>query len=109
PFEDARLVPAEIGQGEADVLDHAQLGDQMKALEHEAQLPEPDVAQRVVVEVADLHPVKEVVASRRPVEAAEHVEHRALARAAGSHDRPEAAALEMPVHSVEGPDLLAAD
>src|SRR5690606_21626441 len=81
----------------------------MEALEDESELGQSDPAQGVVVEIAHLHPVQEVISGRGAVEAAQDVEHRALSRTAGTHDRPKAAPLEMPVHSVEGPHLLPSD
>jgi hypothetical protein len=85
---------AAVEQREFDIVDHAQVGDQVEALEHEAeravaQLRHFLVAVRGDGRAADLH-----AALARPVEQADEIQQRALAAAAGAHHRDEFAAVD---------------
>ena len=62
-------------------------GQQVEVLEHEADLAVPELGALVAVDAGDVLALQEVVAGRRPVEQAEDVHERRLARARGAHDR----------------------
>ena len=76
-----------VEQRHFDVLQHRELLDQVVRLKDEADPRRPNVAELVVVHPGDVVVAQEEVARGRPVEAAEQVEQRALARAGGTHDR----------------------
>ncbi len=67
---------------------------QVEELEDEAELLAAQLGQLAVIEPGDLLAVEQDGASRRLVEAGEDVHQRRLARARGTHDRGEAAALK---------------
>ena len=61
--------------------------------------------QPVVVEILDRRSVEDVAAGRRPIEAADDVHQRGLARARRPDDRQELAALDDEVDAVQRPDV----
>ena len=77
----ADLAAALVGQRELDVLEDGVLLDQVVRLEDEAEVAAADLGELVVVEPGDVAAAQEVLAAGRAVEAAQQVEHRALARA----------------------------
>ena len=97
PLLDRRgdLAAALVGQRELDVLDDRVLLDQVVRLEDEADVAAPDLGQLVVAELGDVAVAEDVLAAGGSVEAAEQVEHRALARARGAHDGDVLALIEI--------------
>ena len=75
-----------VGQRELDVLGDGVLLDQVVRLEDEADVAAADLGEFVVVELGDVAVAEDVLAARGAVEAAEQVEHGALARARRAHD-----------------------
>src|SRR5262249_14193913 len=95
-----------------DVLERGRPVEQVEALEDEAD--EVAAQQRALRarEARDVDALKEVLSGRRPVEAAEDVEARRLARAARAQERDELAAPDAeadPVERGEGRGALAVD
>ena len=78
-----------VVQRQLDVLDDGELRDQVVRLEDEAQVAAADLRQLVVVQLRDVLPAQDVLPARGPVEAAQQVEQRALARAGVPHDGDE--------------------
>ena len=76
-----------VEQRQGDVLERAGARQQVEALEHEAELLEPDRRELVVAERRDVVAVEEVPARRRTVEAAQQVHQRRLAGSRRPHDR----------------------
>ena len=95
---------ARVDQRQLDVPQHRRAGDQVEALEDQADLPVPDVRQLIVVEIADVDPVEQVPAVRRRVEAADQVHQRRLAAARAAHDRQVVAAVDPEIDVAEGVD-----
>ena len=83
---------AAIDQRQLDILDRRGARQQVEALEDEAEEMTADPRLMAGVEVADADAVEGIGAGGRPVEAAQDVHRRRLARAAGPHDGDELAA-----------------
>ena len=98
----ADLAVALVGERELDVLEHGVLLDQVIRLEDEAEVAAADLGQLVVVEPGDVAIAQEILAAGRAVEAAQQVEHGALARARGSHDGDVFAGIEIHGHAPQG-------
>jgi hypothetical protein len=77
----------------------------VERLEHEADLPVPEVGELVLVERLDGIAVEEVPPRGRAIERADHVERRRLARPARAHDRDHLSATEIERHAAERADL----
>src|SRR5688500_10572246 len=88
-----------------DVARRARGGDQVVALEHEAEGLAPQPRQLVAAERRHVLAVEEVLAAAGPVEAAEDVHERGLARARGAHDGDELAGADVEVDAVQHLDL----
>ena len=74
-----QLAVALIGQRQLDVLHHRVLLDQVVRLEDEADVAASHLRQLVVVELGDILVSQDVLPAGGPVEAAQEVQHRALA------------------------------
>ena len=81
---------------------------QLKALEHEADLAVAHARALVVGQALDVRAVEPVLARRRRVEAAEDVEQRRLARSRRADDRDHLAAIDRERHAIERRDALVA-
>src|SRR5690606_16143223 len=92
---------ARVHGGHLDVLGGRVLRDEVVALEHEAEGLAPEVRQLVAVEVRDVASLEQVLAGGGPVEAAEDVHQRRLARARGAHDGHELARVDLQVDAVQ--------
>ena len=68
-------------------------GEQIEALENEADLAVANVGQLIAVEPGNIDAIEQIAPAGRAIEAAEHVHHRRFSRAARAHDRDEFAAL----------------
>src|SRR5262249_14423491 len=79
----------------------ARTRQQVEGLEDEPDLPVAEPGLRVDVEARDVLPVEAVAAFTRPIEQAEHVHERRLARARRAHDGHELAALDPQRDAVE--------
>jgi len=62
-------------------------GQEIEALENEAEFFVPQVGQLVAVERGDIDVVEQVEPARGPVEAAQRIHQRGFAGAAGAHQR----------------------
>src|SRR5579884_97137 len=93
---------AGVEQRQLDLLDGRHAGQQVEALEDEAQLAVADRRQLVVGEAGHLDAVELVATARGLVEAADGVHQRRLARARGAHDRDEFAAADADRHAAQG-------
>src|SRR5712691_1288647 len=69
-----------------DVLLDGEAREEIEALEHEADLPEPQVAQRVDGEPGEVAARHDDPPGARPIESGEQIEERRLARPARPHD-----------------------
>ena len=98
----AELAGSLVGQRELDVLEHGVLRDQVVRLEDEAEVAAADLGELVVVEPRDVATAQEVLAAGRAVEAAQQVEHGALARAGGAHDGDVFAGVDIDGHAPQG-------
>jgi hypothetical protein len=76
-------------------------GQQAEVLEHEADLPVPQLGALVPVHARDVAALEEVLAARRPVEQAEDVHERRLARARGADDRDHRALRDLEAHAAQ--------
>ena len=92
-----RLV-AVVQQRQQHVLDRRQAGQQVVGLEDKADLPVADAGQLVLAQVAHVLSVQHVGAAGGPVQAAQDVHQRGLARARGAHDGQELAPFHSQVH-----------
>lgn len=101
-------LPSEVVEGQFDILLDGELGNEVEALENEAQVCESHFAELIVVEGADIVLFEDVGSGGYPVEAAQDVEHCAFAGAAGPHYGPEAARLKRQRYSGQGVYLLGA-
>jgi hypothetical protein len=91
------------------VLQGAELGQQMVELEDEADVPIPElhdfgIAQRTEVRAGHGH-----AALIGPIEAAEHVQKRALADSGRAHDRHHLAFLDVEIEATQDADARLAD
>ena len=93
-----------VEQRDLDVLGDRQLGDEVEGLEDEADLLAAHAGELVVAELLDRLAVELVAARGRPVEAAEEVHERRLARTRRTHDRDVLAARDHEVEPAEGLD-----
>src|SRR5512139_4227941 len=85
-----RLAPrAGIHQRQRDVIERSELGQQVEALEHEADLAVAQGSQLIRRQSADILPVETVTAAAGAIEAAEQIHEGALARARRPHDGDE--------------------
>ena len=84
-----RRVLAGDREGQPDVLGHVEQRDQVERLEDEARPVATQSRGAVVGQAADDLALEHDVAGRRPVEAAEQLEQRALAAARRAHERDE--------------------
>ena len=84
---------AAVHGGNFRVLDGAQIGHQVVALEDETEGIAPQCRQRIAVEAGDVDAADAIGADRRLVETADDVHQRGLARAGCAHDGDEFAAL----------------
>ncbi len=82
---------AAIDQRQLDILDRRGAGEQVEALEHEAEIMPAQQRALLAVEPPDLDAVEKVAAARRLIEAADDVHGRRLARARWAHHRHELA------------------
>ena len=101
-------LPVGLAAGDRERQDQVLLGgehrQQVEELEDEAELVAAQLGQRAVVEPGDLDAVELDRAGGRLVEPGEDVHQGRLARARGSHDRREAAALEAGADVDQGVD-----
>src|SRR5690606_2851561 len=72
-------------QGQLDILERGQPWNQVERLEDEADLARPRPCQLVVVQRSGLAAIQQVGTGGGPVEQAEHVQQRRLARARRAH------------------------
>src|SRR5258708_37419757 len=90
-----------IEQRKLDVFYGAGSSKQIELLKNEAYLLVANLGKLVAAQGADIHAVQVVGAGGRLVETAEDIHHRGFARAGGSHDGDEAAALDFERHAAE--------
>ena len=94
-----------VEQRQLDVLGRPRPRQQVEALEDEADLGVADLGPLVAVEPRDVDAVEPVAARGRPVEAADDVHQRRLARAGRAHDGHELAARDRQADPLERGDL----
>src|SRR5271157_206020 len=75
-----------VRQRKLDILEHGVLRDQVVRLEDEAEVAAADLGKLVIIEPRDVAPTQEVLAAGRAVEAAQEVQHGALAGTRSAHD-----------------------
>ena len=97
-----------VDQGQLYVLLCRQLGDQVEALEDEADFFVPDLCQLVFRVVLNGDPIEEIGAGVRRVQAADDVHQGGLAGARGADDADEFAVIDVQVGFVQGVDPFAA-
>ena len=85
---------AAVAQRHVDVVEHVQVGDQVEALEDEADLLVAQPRQALVGQPAHVLAVQPVLALVEVVQQARHRQERRLARARRPHDGHELAALD---------------
>jgi hypothetical protein len=92
-------------EGKLDVLEDVEDRNEIEGLEDEADLLAAVAGQLLVAQGLDVGPIDAHDSRGRQVDAAEHVEHRALARARRSCDGEELAPLVLEVDAAQGFDL----
>ncbi len=92
---------AGVDRGDLDVLLCGGRGDQVVALEHEAEGLAPQLRKLVAVQARHVAPHEAIGAAARAVQAAEDVHQRGLARARGAHDGDELAGVDLQRHVVQ--------
>ena len=97
-----RVALLAVHHGQFRVFQRGGTGEQVEALEYEADLLVADVGELVAVELGDVDPVEQVATARRTVEAAEQVHERGLAGAARAHERHEFAAVNLDRDAAHG-------
>ena len=104
----ARLPPADAEELErpGHVLLRREGGEQVEALEDEADLPQADVAAGIVPQVGEVAPPDQHPPGARRIQARDQVENRALARAARAQDGDELARRDAEAHLTQGGDRL---
>ena len=94
-----------IDEGELHILIGGEGGDQVIALENEADLLVADVGQLPVGPVGDVGAVEDVVPVGGNIQTAQNVHQGGLARAGGPDDGHELPTVDGQSHAVQGPDL----
>src|ERR1035437_762418 len=105
PLKPLLLGYALIHQRRGHVLQGAGPRQQVVALEHETDRARANKGQAVVIQFVNRLTVQDVPAGRRPVQTAQDVHHRGLARAGRPDDRQELAAGYFQGHVDEGRNL----
>ena len=95
-------VAARVDLREHHVLERGSVAEQVEGLEHEADAARAQGGALLVAEAAGVDAVDAVGARRRPVEAAEDVQERGLARARRPDDRQPVAAVDGQVDAAQG-------
>src|SRR5699024_6191545 len=95
-----------VDQGQLHVLQGVQGGDQVVALEDEADLHVADVGELVVVHAAGQLAVEVIAAPGGEIQAAQHVHQGGLARAGGADNGHELPPADGQGDAVEGPHLV---
>src|SRR4029078_3627339 len=80
-----------VQQRNLDVVEHRQIGDEMKALEDEAELLVAHLRELAIAVAVDVLSFERQPAVRRTIEQTDQVQQRALAAAGRPHDRYELA------------------
>jgi len=91
-----------------DVLFGGQGGEQLVALENEANLPAADQRQLVFAQTGDVDAIEYDGPRRSRIETSEQPEQRALAAAGGPHDGHELARRDLKVDAAQDIDAMAA-
>ena len=108
PFVARGRLHASVDERQLDVLARARAREQVELLEHEADAPVARCRELVAAHRVGRFAREPVLARRRPVEAAEDVHQRALARAGSAHHGDELARFDRQRHAVERMDDLVA-
>ena len=92
----AQLVALDPGrrEPELDVLERRQRRDQVELLEDEAEGAQPQLCEIVVAQLREVAALEEDAAAGRPVERAQQLQQRRLARSARALERDELAGLD---------------
>ena len=96
----ARLL-ATVEQGQFDVLEGVGPGQQVEALEYEAEVPATQQRAFVAGQLFDVEALEQEFARSGHVEAAEDVHHRRLAGSRWTHDRNEVAGGDVEIHATQ--------
>ena len=96
---------ARVQQRQFDVFKGGGPGQEVEALEHEADLLVADVGQLVAVQVVDMDAVQKIIAAAGIVQAAEDVQHGRFSRSGRAHDRHQFAGIDDQVDAFQGFDL----
>ena len=96
---------ARIDRRHFDILQRGRGSNQVVALENEAERLAPQPRQLVALEAGHVLAHEAVDAGGWPVEAAEDVHERGLARTGSTHDRKELAAVNLQAYPVENFDI----
>src|SRR5690606_3720170 len=95
-------------EGQLDVPERVGAGEQVEALEDEADLVVADLGEVIVVELGHIRPVELVGAGGRRVEAPQKVHQRGLPGSRRAHDREVLAAFDVEGDIAQGVDHFAA-
>jgi hypothetical protein len=74
-----------VVKGELDILDNAELLDQVIALKDKAQIPATGLREVIVIKLGNVQSTKEILAAGWLIKTAENVQHRGLATARRAH------------------------
>src|SRR5207244_10188051 len=94
PLEASASLDAAIDQRKLHVLQHREMGYQLKRLEHETDALVSQTRALAVAERGDVHALELIATRARRVEQAEHVKQRRFSRAGGAGDGDELTTLD---------------
>ena len=98
-----------VVERQADILEGAGAGQEVEALEYEAEAFAADAGEVRLAQRRDIDALQEVMAAGRLVEAAENIHERRFARARRAHDGDELAGLDGQADAAQRFDLDIAD
>jgi hypothetical protein len=93
-----------VEKGDFEIFEDGELGDEVEVLEDEAEAGAAKFGEGVVIKLGDVLVIKEVVAGRGAIEAAEDVHEGGFAGAGGAHDGEHLAFVDVHVDATESVD-----
>ena len=94
--------PPAVEHGQLDVFERGRAGEEIEALEDEAEFLVAEVGELVAVQLGDVHAIEQVASRRRPIQAPQCIHEGGFARAARAHDGHELALVEFERDPADG-------
>ena len=91
-------------EGQLDILHNGHRGKQVEELENDPELQSPVLGEGFVIRMLQMDPIHDDLARGRVIKATQQVKQRAFARATGTSDGEEFAALDFQGNRVKGRD-----